>query len=115
LLLACLGLYGVLSFTVVQQTREIAVRVALGALNRNVLLLVLRRGLFLVLAGSAIGLLGALIITRFASGLLYGVSGTDPITIVSVFLVLLTVALCAAWFPARRATKVDPMVALRYE
>jgi putative ABC transport system permease protein len=115
LALACLGLYGVLSFAVVQRAREIALRVALGAQNRNVLSLVLGEGVKLVLLGSAIGLAGAFMVTRFVSSLLYGVSGTDPITIAAVSLLLLTVALCASWLPARRATKFEPMAALRCE
>ena len=115
LALASLGLYGVLSFAVVQRTREIAVRVALGAQNRNVLSLVLGQGVKLVLLGSAIGLAGAFITTRFVSSLLYGVSRTDPLTILSVSLLLLLVAMLASWLPARRATKVDPMRMLRYE
>jgi putative ABC transport system permease protein len=115
LALACLGLYGVLSFTVAQRTREIAVRVALGAQRTDVLSLVLCQGVKLVLIGSAIGLAGAFGATRFVSSLLYGVSGTDPITIASVSWLLLLVALFASWLPARRAMKVDPMKALRYE
>jgi putative ABC transport system permease protein len=115
LALACLGLYGVLSFAVVQRKREIAVRVALGAQNRNVLKLVLGQGVKLVLLGSAIGLAGTLITTRFVSSFLYGVSRTDPLTIFCVTLLLLLVATLASWLPARRATKVDPMEALRYE
>lgn len=113
LALACLGLYGVLSFAVAQRTREIAVRVALGAQNRNVLSLLLGEGVKLVLVGLSIGLAGVGIASRFLSSLLYGVSGTDPVTIVSVSMLLLLVALLASWLPARRATKVDPMVALR--
>jgi ABC-type antimicrobial peptide transport system permease subunit len=113
--LACLGLYGVLSFAVVQRTREIAVRVALGAQNRDVLSLVLGKGVKLVLFGSTIGLAGAFIATRFLSSLLYGVSGTDPLTIGAVSMLLLLVSLLASWLPARRATKVDPMTALRHE
>ena len=101
--------------TVAQRRREIALRVALGAQNRNVLSLVLGEGMKLVLLGSAIGLAGAFMVTRFVSSLLYGVSGTDPITIAAVSLLLLTVALCASWLPARRATKFEPMVALRCE
>ena len=115
LTLACLGLYGVLSFAVVQRTREIAVRVALGAQNRNVLTLVIGKGVKLVLLGTLVGLAGTVIVTRSVSSLLYGVSGTDPMTIVSVSLLLLIVAMFASWLPARRAAKVDPMEALRYE
>jgi putative ABC transport system permease protein len=113
--LACLGLYGVLSFTVAQRTREIAVRVALGARNRNVLSLVLGKGMKLVLLGLSIGLAGAFLAARFVSSLLYGVGSADPMTIGSVSLLFLLVALLASWLPARRATRVDPMVALRHE
>jgi predicted permease len=115
LALACLGLYGVLSFAVVQRTREIAVRVALGAQNRNVLSLVLGQGVKLVLVGLSIGLTGAFTATSFVSSLFYGVSGTDPVTVVSVSMLLLLVAALASWLPARRAARIDPMEALRYE
>jgi predicted permease len=115
LALACLGIYGVLSLAVVQRTREIGVRVALGAQRHDVLWLVIGRGLKLVLIGSVIGLIGAFSATRLVSGMLYGVTPTDPVTFSIVALALIVVALLAAWLPARRASKVDPMVALRYE
>ncbi len=115
LALACLGLFGVLSFAVVQRTREIGVRVALGAQRRDVLSLVIGKGLKLVLVGSLIGLAGALATTRFVSNLLYGVTPTDPVTFAGVMSLLVAVAALASWLPARRATKVDPMEALRYE
>jgi len=115
LALTCLGLYGVLSFAVVQRTREIAVRVALGAQTWNVLSLVLGEEVKLVFIGSFIGLAGAFLTARFVSNLLYGVSATDPVTILSVSLMLALVAILASWLPARRATKVDPIVGLRYE
>ena len=115
LTLACLGLYGVLSFAVVQRTREIGVRVALGAQQRDVLSLVIGKGLKLALVGSCLGLLGAFVLTRLVSGLLYGVRPTDPVTFAGVPLVLLLVAGLASWLPARRAARVDPMEALRYE
>jgi predicted permease len=113
--LACLGIYGLLSLAVVQRTREIGVRVALGAQRSDVLWLVIRRGLKLALIGSAIGLIGAFGATRLVSGLLYGVTSTDPVTFSIVALALMVVALLASWLPALRAAKVDPMVALRHE
>jgi ABC-type antimicrobial peptide transport system permease subunit len=115
LALACLGLYGVLSFAVVQRTREIGVRVALGARRCDVLSLVIGKGLKLALVGAAMGLAGGLAVTRLVSSLLYGVTPTDPVTFISVVLLLVLVALLASWLPARRAAKVDPMEALRHE
>jgi ABC-type antimicrobial peptide transport system permease subunit len=99
----------------VQRTREIGVRVALGAQPRDVLSLVMGQGLKLVLVGSFIGLAGALTATRLVSNLLYGVTPTDPVTLFSVVLLLVLVAVLASWLPARRAAKVDPMEALRCE
>ena len=115
LALACLGLYGTLSFTVAKATREIGVRTALGAESRDVLWLVVRKGLKLTVIGSVLGLVGALGVTRLVARFLYGVSSSDPATFVGVAFLLVIVALLASWLPARRATKVDPMVALRYE
>jgi predicted permease len=115
LALACLGLYGVLSFAVVHRTREIGVRVALGAQRGDVLSTVIGKGLKLVLVGLLVGLAGAWAVTRLVSGLLFGVTPTDPITFTGVALLLVVVAVLASWLPARRATKVDPMVALRCE
>ena len=115
LALACLGLYGVLSFAVVQRTREIGVRVALGAQRRDVLSLVVGQGLKLALIGSVAGLAGALAATRLVSNLLYGVTPTDAVTFTGVALLLVVVAVLASWVPARRAAKVDPMEALRCE
>jgi predicted permease len=115
LTLACLGLYGTLSFTVAQRAREIGVRVALGAQRANVLSLVIGKGLKLAVVGSGIGLLGALAITRLVARLLYGVSPTDPVTFVGVAVLLVSVAALASWLPARRAAKIDPMEALRHE
>ncbi len=115
LALACLGLYGMLSFSVAQRTREIGVRMALGAQRKDVLSLVVGHGLKLALLGLAIGLVAAVAVTRVLSSLLYGVTATDPAVFGGVSLLLLLVAGLASWLPARRATKLDPMTVLRHE
>jgi len=115
LVLACLGLYGLLSYEVTRRTREIGIRMAVGARTQNVIRLVLAKALGLIIAGAVVGTAAALGVTRFLTSVLYGVNAGDPLTLGAVAALLTVVALAACYIPARRATRVDPLVALRYE
>jgi ABC-type antimicrobial peptide transport system permease subunit len=115
LALASVGIYGVVSYFASQRTREIGIRMAFGAEARDVLGMVLKEGLRLVIAGVAVGLLGAWALSRYLTSILYAVRATDLLTYILAALLMTAVALVACLVPARRATKVDPMVALRYE
>jgi predicted permease len=115
LLLAIAGVFGVMAYSVSRRTREIGVRVALGASSRDVLTMILIQGLRTILIGLLIGVAASLALTRTMASLLFGVTATDPLTFGAVIALLITAALLACYIPARRATKVDPMVALRYE
>jgi putative ABC transport system permease protein len=115
LLLAAIGLYGVLAFTVSQRTREIGIHMALGARARDVLVMVMKQGMSLVLVGIVLGVAGAYAVTRTIRSLLFEVGTTDPLTFVAVLVLLAVVGFVASYVPARRATKVHPLEALRYE
>ena len=115
LILVAVGIYGVLAYSVTQRTRELGIRIALGATARDVLQLIVGQGMKLVLIGITIGLAAVFVLHRLIEKLLFGVSPTDPLTYAVIALLLIGVALLACWIPARRATRVDPLVALRSE
>jgi ABC-type antimicrobial peptide transport system permease subunit len=115
LLLSAIGIYGVISYSVVQRTHEIGIRAALGAGSGDVVTMILKGGMLMAGAGLVLGLLGALVLTRLITTLLFGVGARDPMTMAGVGAILAIVALLASYVPARRAAKVDPMICLRYE
>jgi putative ABC transport system permease protein len=115
MLLAAVGIYGVVSYSVTERTNEIGIRLALGAERRDVFRLVLKQGMLPALTGVSVGMVAAFAFARVIKSLLFGVSATDPVTLFAIAAALTIVALLACWIPARRATKVDPMIALRYQ
>lgn len=115
LILASVGIYGVMSYSVTQRTQELGVRIALGAQRRDIFSLVLKQGIILALIGVGIGLAAAIGLSKVVASVLYGISATDPVTFISVAVIMIAVALVACFFPARKATKVDPLTAMRYE
>jgi putative ABC transport system permease protein len=115
LVLSAAGLYGVISYLVAQRTREIGVRIALGAQTKDVVGLVMRQGARLTVVGIALGLLGALFFTRVLESLIYGISSRDPLTFIAIAVLLAAVTLLATWIPAERAAHIDPLLAIRKE
>jgi putative ABC transport system permease protein len=115
LVLAAIGVYGVIAYAVTERTREIGIRMAIGAQGRDVLRLMMKSGVSAVTAGVGLGLAGSFALTRVMSSLLYGVSATDPVTFATITGLVTAVALTACFIPARQATRVDPIAALRYE
>ena len=115
ILLAGVGVYGVMSYSLSQRTRELGVRMALGAEARDVLGMVLRHGVGLASIGIGLGLVAAFGLSRFLGSMLYGISPTDPVTLAGISIFMLLVVLAACYIPARRATRIDPMTALRFE
>jgi putative ABC transport system permease protein len=115
LMLSAIGIYAVISYSITLRTHEIGVRMSLGASRSDVLRMVVREGMMLAITGALVGLGGALVLTRFMAGVLFEISPRDPVTFVAVSGIMLAVAFLACFIPARRATRVDPMIALRYE
>jgi putative ABC transport system permease protein len=115
LVLGTVGLYGMIGYSVMQRTREIGVRMALGADQRNVVLMILRQAGRIVALGVVVGVIGSLALGRLSANMLFGVASHDPLTLVAVVTILSAVALIACYIPARRASRVDPLIALRYE
>ena len=113
--LAAVGIYGVMAYLVTQGTRELGIRVALGATPRDLLLLVIKQGMSVAIAGMVLGLLGAFVLTRFMRALLFGVQASDPVTFAAIAAALTVVVLVACYVPARRAARIDPIVSLRAE
>jgi putative ABC transport system permease protein len=113
--LAAIGVYGVIAYLVSQGTREVGIRMALGATPKEILMLVVRQGMTVAVVGVVAGLAGALLVTRFITSLLFGVSATDPMTFLGIAVLLCLTALLASYVPARRAARIDPMVSLRSE